>query len=206
MKPQFTKSTPLLPAIIQDARTLEILMVGYMNKAAFARTRKIKRVTLFSRSKNRLWTKGETSGNRLSLVSIHLDCDGDAILVKAIPAGPTCHKGTRSCFDTEWNQNFLFDLESIIDSRWRRHDTDSYVHRLRKSGIHKTAQKVIEEAGEAALAAVNGTRSDVISEMADLIFHTFVALKHRGLTVSDIARELETRHNWTKRPKSRGRR
>lgn len=194
MKPKFTKQNPLLPAIVQDAQTLEVLMLGYMNASSYRKTVRTGRVTFYSRSRKRLWTKGETSGNSLRLVSIHVDCDGDSILVGVIPAGPTCHTGKRSCFHTEWNQNFLFQLERIVSERWTAGDRSSYVRRLRKRGIGKTAQKVIEEAGECALAFVDRNRKGRIAESADLVFHLVVLLQHGGLTLDDVARELRKRH------------
>lgn len=194
MKPRFTKTNSLLPVLIQDAQTMEVLMLGYMNKAAYAKTKQTGRVTFFSRSKNRLWTKGEASGHELRVVSIHTDCDSDAILIKTKPAGPTCHTGTRSCFDTDWNQNFLFQLERIIDERWKSNDSESYVYRLRHKGVARAAQKVIEEAGEAALAAVAGSRSQLTEESADLVFHIFGMLKHRDIPLRAVAKELEKRH------------
>lgn len=194
MKPKFTKRNPLLPAIVQDAQTLEVLMVGYMNEKAYRKTLRTHRVTFFSRSRQRLWTKGETSGHELTLVSIHSDCDRDAILVKAIPSGPTCHKGRRSCFETEWNQNFLFQLERFIAQRWKTQETSSYVRRLRKRGPAKSAQKVIEEAGESALAFIHANRKEKIAETADLLFHLLVLLKHGDIALSEVAWELKKRH------------
>ncbi|HEY1006200.1 MAG TPA: bifunctional phosphoribosyl-AMP cyclohydrolase/phosphoribosyl-ATP diphosphatase HisIE, partial [Sphingobacteriaceae bacterium] len=145
MEIDFKKGDGLVPVIIQDERTLEVLMLGYMNEEAFEETVRGQKVTFYSRSKNRLWTKGEESGNYLWVKSISLDCDQDTLLILADPEGPTCHKGTRSCFNTAFNQNFLFELENIIRDRYEHPAEGSYVNSLRGKGLNKIAQKVGEE-------------------------------------------------------------
>jgi len=175
----FAKSDGLVPVIVQDAQTLEVLMLGYMNEEAWHKTEAEKRVTFFSRSKNRLWTKGEESGNFLTVVSTHMDCDQDTILIKAIPAGPTCHTGSRSCFQTDYNQNFILELERIIKHRYDFPSADSYVNRLHEKGVHKIAQKVGEEAVETVIAALYETEKEFISESSDLLFHLIVLLREK---------------------------
>src|SRR5690606_38976101 len=144
----FAKGDGLVPVIVQDSQTLEVLMLGYMNEVAWEITQTKGQVTFYSRSKNRLWTKGEESGNFLNVVSTHIDCDQDTILIKASPVGPTCHTGSRSCFDTSYNQNFLFELERVVNQRYDNPSESSYVNRLRQRGINKIAQKVGEEGVE----------------------------------------------------------
>lgn len=190
----FSKSDGLVPVIVQDAQTLEVLMLGYMNEEAWQKTQAEKRVTFFSRSKNRLWTKGEESGNYLEVVSLHIDCDQDTVLIKARPAGPTCHTGSRSCFNTEFNQNFLLELERIIKHRYEFPSDESYVNRLRSKGINKIAQKVGEEAVETVIAALTETEHDFINETSDLFFHLLVLLREKGITLETIAKNLESRH------------
>ncbi len=190
----FAKSDGLVPVIVQDAQTLEVLMLGYMNEEAWHKTEAEKRVTFFSRSKNRLWTKGEESGNFLTVVSTHMDCDQDTILIKAIPAGPTCHTGSRSCFQTDYNQNFILELERIIKHRYDFPSADSYVNRLHEKGVHKIAQKVGEEAVETVIAALYETEKEFISESSDLLFHLIVLLREKGISLETIAKHLESRH------------
>jgi len=190
----FNKGSGLIPVIIQDSQTLEVLMLGYMNGEAWEKTQKEKRVTFFSRSKNRLWTKGEESGNFLNVVSTFFDCDQDTILIKVKPDGPTCHTGARSCFATDYNQNFIFQLENIIQDRFDHPTAASYVHTLRQKGINKIAQKVGEEAVETVIAALQETETDFINESSDLIFHLLVLLKEKGLDLQHIAKNLESRH------------
>src|SRR5690606_31544000 len=170
----FEKSDGLIPAIIQDVQTLEVLMLGYMNEEAWQKTQAEQRVTFLSRSKNRLWTKGEESGNFLEVVSTHIDCDRDTILIKAQPKGPTCHTGSRSCFNTGYNQNFIFELIRIINDRYEFPTADSYVNRLRERGLNKVAQKVGEEAVETVIAALAEGETDFINEASDLVFHLLV--------------------------------
>ncbi|SMO47567.1 bifunctional phosphoribosyl-AMP cyclohydrolase/phosphoribosyl-ATP diphosphatase HisIE [Solitalea koreensis] len=184
----------LVPVVIQDNQTLEVLMLGYMNAEAYEKTKAEKRVTFFSRSKNRLWTKGEESGNFLNVISIAEDCDNDTILIKAFPVGPTCHTGSRSCFNTEYNQNFIFELENIIKDRFENPAENSYVNKLRQKGLNKIAQKVGEEGVETVIAALNETQEDLINEASDLVFHLIVLLREKGLTLNDIAKNLESRH------------
>ena len=195
MEIDFNKTGGLVPVIIQDAQTLEVLMLGYMNAEAYQQTVKENRVTFFSRSKNRLWTKGETSGNFLQVQSIHIDCDNDTILIKARPDGATCHTGERSCFKTAYNQNFILELENIICSRYEEPQEGSYVNKLRKKGLNKIAQKVGEEAVETVIAALAETEKDMINESSDLVFHLLVLLREKGLTLETIAKNLEERHN-----------
>ncbi len=194
MNIDFTKSNGLVPVIIQDEQTLEVLMLGYMNEEAYQKTELEQKVTFFSRTKNRLWTKGEESGNFLHVKSISLDCDNDTLLIKAKPVGPTCHKGTRSCFNTSYNQNFIFELENIITDRYENPTAKSYVNSLREKGLNKIAQKVGEEGVETVIAALAETEADLIGESSDLVFHLLVLLKEKGLSLSDIAKNLESRH------------
>ena len=190
----FSKSDGLVPVIVQDAQTLEVLMLGYMNEEAWQKTQAEKRVTFFSRSKNRLWTKGEESGNFLEVIGLHIDCDQDTVLIKARPAGPTCHTGSRSCFNTEFNQNFVLELERIIKHRYEFPSDESYVNRLRSKGINKIAQKVGEEAVETVIAALTETEHDFINETSDLLFHLLVLLREKGISLETIAKNLESRH------------
>ncbi|SPZ84265.1 Phosphoribosyl-ATP pyrophosphatase [Sphingobacterium multivorum] len=178
----FAKSDGLVPVIVQDFQTLEVLMLGYMNEEAWEKTQAEKRVTFFSRSKNRLWTKGEESGNFLNVKSIHVDCDKDTVLIKAEPMGPTCHTGSRSCFNTDFNQNFLLELERIVNHRYEYPSDESYVNRLRSRGINKIAQKVGEEAVETVIAALTETDTDFINETSDLLFHLIVLLREKGFS------------------------
>lgn len=194
MSIDFSKDDGLVPVIVQDVQTLEVLMLGYMDEEAWQKTRTEKRVTFFSRSKNRLWTKGEESGNFLEVISTHIDCDQDTILIKVIPKGPTCHTGKRSCFDTDFTQNFLFNLERIVQQRIDFPTEESYVNRLRSRGITKIAQKVGEEAVETVIAALSETEEDFVNESSDLLFHLIVLIKEKGLSLADIAKNLESRH------------
>lgn len=194
MKIDFNKSEGLVPVIIQDSQTLEVLMLGYMNEEAYLKTQKEQKVTFFSRSKNRLWTKGEESGNFLLVRNISVDCDNDTILIKAKPVGPTCHTGSRSCFKTDYNQNFIFELENIIADRYENPSAKSYVNSLRQKGITKIAQKVGEEGVETVIAALAESETDFINEASDLVFHLLVLLKEKGITLDQIAKNLESRH------------
>ncbi len=194
MKIDFAKSGGLVPVIIQDEQSLEVLMLGYMNDEAWQKTLAENRVTFFSRSKNRLWTKGEESGNFFTLKSYFLDCDKDTLLLKVSPVGPACHRGTRTCFDTELEQNFLFELERIIQNRYDNPSEDSYVNKLRKKGLNKIAQKVGEEATETIIAALNESKENLIDESSDLVFHLLVLLREKGLNLADIGKNLEKRH------------
>jgi len=190
----FDKTGGLVPVIIQDSQTLEVLMLGYMNREAWDKTQEEKKVTFFSRSKNRLWTKGEESGNFLYVKDTHIDCDKDTILIKADPVGPTCHTGSRSCFQTSYNQNFIFELEKIIGDRYDNPAEESYVNKLRKKGLNKIAQKVGEEGVETVIAALAETDEDFVNESSDLMFHLLVLLKEKGKSLADIGVNLEGRH------------
>lgn len=191
----FNKSEGLVPVVIQDEKTLEVLMLGYMNEEAYQKTKTEGRVTFFSRSKNRLWTKGEESGNFLHVVSIKEDCDQDTLLIRVNPEGPTCHNGTRSCFDTNYNQNFIFELEKIIDERYNHPLEGSYVNKLRAKGINKIAQKVGEEGVETVIAALNETEHDFINEASDLLFHLLVLMREKNVSLAAIAKNLENRNS-----------
>jgi len=191
----FNKGEGLVPVIIQDDQILEVLMLGYMNAEAYQKTVSENKVTFFSRKKNRLWTKGEESGNFLNVVSIREDCDNDTLLIKVNPVGPTCHKGNRSCFDTAYNQNFIFELEKIIGDRYANPIEGSYVNKLRNKGLNKIAQKVGEEGIETVIAALNETENDFINEASDLMFHLLVLLKEKNVSLEKIALNLEGRHS-----------
>ncbi|MCL4640253.1 MULTISPECIES: bifunctional phosphoribosyl-AMP cyclohydrolase/phosphoribosyl-ATP diphosphatase HisIE [Olivibacter] len=191
----FNKGAGLVPAVIQDYQTLEVLMLGYMNEEAWEKTQKEQRVTFFSRTKNRLWTKGEESGNYLELVEASVDCDNDTLLIKVNPKGPTCHTGSRSCFKTDFNQNFIFQLEKIIDDRFINPNESSYVNKLRDKGINKIAQKVGEEAVETVIAALKESDMDFINESSDLIFHLLVLLREKNIPLVRIAENLAKRHH-----------
>jgi phosphoribosyl-ATP pyrophosphohydrolase/phosphoribosyl-AMP cyclohydrolase len=194
MNIDFEKSNGLVPVVIQDVQTLEVLMLGYMNEEAWTKTQNEGKVTFFSRAKNRLWTKGETSGNFLHVKETHVDCDNDTILIKVSAEGPTCHTGARSCFSTNYNQNFLFQLENIIADRYANPSEASYVNKLRQRGLNKIAQKVGEEGVETVIAALNETDVDFVNESSDLVFHLLVLLKEKGKTLKDIAINLESRN------------
>lgn len=187
----------LVPAIIQDATTKNVLMLGYMNEEAFAKTQETKLVTFFSRTKNRLWTKGEESGNVLNLVDIKLDCDNDTLLVSVNPNGPTCHKGTETCWGEENKPNYGFfsTLEDVITERVANKDTKkSYVASLFSKGINKVAQKVGEEAVETVIEAMDNNDELFLYESADLMFHYLMLLQAKGFTLKDIEEELKGRH------------
>ena len=164
MEIDFNKSDGLVPVIIQDEQTLEVLMLGYMNQEAYDKTVRENIVTFFSRTKNRLWTKGETSNNFLHVKSIAQDCDNDTLLIKVKADGPTCHTGSRSCFNTEYNQNFILQLEQIINDRYEHPQEGSYVNKLRGKGLNKIAQKVGEEAVETVIAALAQSETEMIDE------------------------------------------
>lgn len=184
----------LLPVIVQDSRTLKVLMLGYMNEEAFDKTRETGRVTFWSRGRQCLWTKGETSGNYLTLNEMYPDCDNDTLLVKATPAGPVCHRGTTSCFDTPEDEGFIRLLQDVVRKRHQEMPEDSYTTRLFIKGVKKIAQKVGEEATESIVEAVDGNRDRFIYEASDLIYHFLVLLESMGCTLSDIERELSLRH------------
>lgn len=192
----------LLPAIVQHAISGKVLMLGYMNPLALTQTLNSKKVTFYSRSKARLWTKGESSGHTLDLVSLDIDCDADSILVLAIPNGPTCHVGTESC----WHDNsanspqlaFLYELEQVIQSREGAEPSSSYTASLFAKGVKRIAQKVGEEGVESALAAMAGDKAELANEAADLIFHLLVLLRSQQLELNDVVRVLQQRHNTAK--------
>jgi len=194
MNIDFSKTDGLVPVIIQDEQTLEVLMLGYMNQEAYDKTVQENIVTFFSRSKNRLWTKGETSNNFLHVKSIDIDCDKDTMLIKVKADGPTCHTGDRSCFKTAYNQNFILELEHVIADRYENPVEGSYVNKLHRKGLNKIAQKVGEEAVETVIAALAETEVDMINESSDLVFHLLVLLREKGLSLEKIAKNLEERH------------
>ena len=200
----FEKMGGLVPAIIQDAKTKNVLMLGFMNQEAYEKTLETGRVTFWSRSRNQLWTKGETSGNFLELVSIQIDCDNDTLLVKANPMGPTCHKGTDTCWgeeNTETPLLFLTELQDFIEKRHEEMPEGSYTTRLFQEGINKMAQKMGEEALEAVIEATNGSDEKLIYEVSDMFYHLIVMLTSKGLRIEDVAKELQKRHNpnWDKK-------
>ncbi|MEO9569997.1 MAG: bifunctional phosphoribosyl-AMP cyclohydrolase/phosphoribosyl-ATP diphosphatase HisIE [Polaribacter sp.] len=187
----------LVPAIIQDVTTKNVLMLGYMNEEAFTKTQETKLVTFFSRTKNRLWTKGEESGNVLNLVDIKLDCDNDTLLIQVTPNGPTCHKGDDTCWAEENKQSYGFfsTLEDVITERVANKDTKkSYVASLFSKGINKVAQKVGEEAVETVIEAMDNNDDLFLYESADLLFHYLMLLQAKGFTLKDIEAELKGRH------------
>lgn len=196
MKLDFDKSGGLIPAIIQDSRTNKVLMLGYMNKEAYQQTKETGRVTFFSRTKNRLWMKGETSGNTLQVVNIMVDCDNDTLLIKAIPAGPVCHTGTDTCFGEKNMEDVLFlkELQDFIERRRQEMPEGSYTTSLFQKGVNRMAQKVGEEAVETVIEATNGTEDGFIYEASDMIYHLIVLLTSKGLRIEDLARELKKRH------------
>ena len=187
-------SNGLLPAIIQDYKTLDVLMLGYMNAESIKRTKETGYVTFYSRSQQKLWTKGETSGNKLILKNIFIDCDNDTILIFADPMGPTCHKGPVTCFNDKniSNINFLSKLEKIIDKKVLDEETGSYTNELFQKGIKEIAKKVTEEAGEVSISAVTND-GRIVDESADLLFHLLVLLRNQSLSIIDVINELEKR-------------
>jgi phosphoribosyl-ATP pyrophosphohydrolase/phosphoribosyl-AMP cyclohydrolase len=195
MTPNFNKSeNGLIPVIIQDNLTNVVLMLGYMNAEAFEKTKKENRVTFFSRSKNRLWTKGEESENYLDVNSILIDCDQDTILIKATPHGPTCHTGDDTCFKEKNNsENFLFELETIIRERKNNPSDTSYTSSLFKKGINKIAQKVGEEAVEVVIEAKDDNRSLFLNEASDLLYHYLILLQAKDASLNDIISVLKER-------------
>jgi phosphoribosyl-ATP pyrophosphohydrolase/phosphoribosyl-AMP cyclohydrolase len=193
MNIDFSKGDGLVPVIIQDQRTLQVLMLGYMNAEAFTKTKEENKVTFFSRSKNRLWTKGEESGNVLSVCDIQIDCDNDTILIKAIPAGPTCHTGSTSCFKEDTAKGFIYNLEATIHQRIDEDDPESYTNQLYKRGINKVAQKVGEEAVELVIEAKDNDNKLFKDEAADLMYHYLILLKAKGFTLEQIEEVLKSR-------------
>ena len=194
MNIDFNKGNGLIPAVIQDDTTLQVLMVGYMNKEALEKTGEEKKVTFFSRSKNRLWTKGETSGNYLIVKEILSDCDSDSILIKVIPEGPVCHTGNTSCFGDETVKGFIYKLEQIINQRIEDDTKDSYTNRLFKKGINKVAQKVGEEAVELIIEAKDDNIELFNNEAADLLYHLLLLIKAKETNLQSIEKVLKERH------------
>ena len=192
----FKKGDGLVPAIVQDHLSGKVLMLGYMNDEAVEKTKETGKVTFFSRSKGRLWTKGETSGNFLDLVSLTVDCDNDTLLIKAIPHGPVCHTGSDTCFneDNSTTTNFLDHLESIISDRIKNPDEKSYTSSLLAQGINKVAQKVGEEAVELVIEAKDDDKDLFLNEAADLLFHYMVLLQAKGFKLQDVIKVLMKRH------------
>lgn len=184
----------LIPAIIQHAQTHQVLMLGYMNQEAIEKTREEGKVTFYSRSKQRLWTKGETSGNYLNLVSIEEDCDQDTYLIKVIPEGDTCHKGTYTCFGEKDAKGFLHELEGVIEHRKENPDEKSYTSSLFSKGTKKIAQKVGEEATELILEAMDKEKELLIEESADFLYHWLVLLADQGISLEDVEDKLRQRH------------
>ena len=189
----FKKGDGLVPVIVQNNTTLQVLMLGYMNEEAFQKTKAKNKVTFYSRSKNRLWTKGEESGNFLFVKSIEVDCDNDTILIKADPVGPTCHKGTTTCFGSETARGFLYELEQTISQQIDDNDESSYTNQLYRSGINKVAQKVGEEAVELVIEAKDNDANLFKNEAADLMYHYHILLKAKGFTLEDIETVLKER-------------
>ena len=200
-KIDWKKTAGLVPAIVQDAATQQVLMLGYMNAAALRQTVRTKNVTFFSRTKNRLWTKGESSKNFLRVTGIEVDCDRDTLLIHARPAGPTCHRGTVTCFGDGRGASgtgFLAHLDQVVAARLKNGDKASYTARLVRAGVARVAQKVGEEGVETALAAVTGTKKELAGEAADLLFHLIVLLRAKGLSLADALAVLEERHTAKK--------
>lgn len=203
MNINFEKQIGLVPAIIQDSVTLNVLMLGYMNEEAYKKTVSTKKVTFYSRSRKCLWTKGETSGNYLELVSIKTDCDNDTLLIRAIPHGPTCHTGTDTCWGEDNKKNpvlFLTELQDFINKRHEEMPENSYTTSLFKDGTERMAQKVGEEALEAVIEAVKGDNKRLIYESSDMLYHLIVLLTSKGLRIEQVISELAERHQpgWHK--------
>ena len=203
MNINFEKQNGLVPAIIQDSVTLNVLMLGYMNEEAYKKTVSTKKVTFYSRTRKCLWTKGETSGNYLELVSIKTDCDNDTLLIRAIPHGPTCHTGTDTCWGEDNKKNpvlFLTELQDFINKRHEEMPENSYTTSLFKDGTERMAQKVGEEALEAVIEAVKGDNKRLIYESSDMLYHLIVLLTSKGLRIEQVISELAERHQpgWHK--------
>lgn len=193
MNLDFNKGDGLIPVIIQNTNTLQVLMLGYMNEAAFNKTKAEDKVTFYSRSKNRLWTKGEESGNFLLVDEISEDCDNDTLLIKVKPDGPICHTGTTSCFKEETAKGFLYELERTINQRIDDKDKNSYTNKLFQNGINKIAQKVGEEAVELIIEAKDDNKNLFVNEAADLLYHYLILLKAKGVELNTIEEELQNR-------------
>jgi len=197
MNLDFEKTDGLIPAIVQDDKTGVVLMLGFMNQEAYQKTVETSQVTFYSRTRKRLWTKGEESGNFLNVVNILVDCDNDTLLIKADPVGPVCHTGTDTCFNEKNESNgiaFLKTLQDFIDKRYNEMPEKSYTTSLFQSGVNRMAQKVGEEAVETVIEATNGTIEGFTYEASDLIYHLIVLLTSKGMRIEDLARELQSRH------------
>lgn len=195
----FSKTNGLVPVIIQNYQNQQVLMLGYMNEEAFAKTQAEGKVTFFSRSKNRLWTKGETSGNFLIVKEILTDCDNDTILIKADPLGPTCHTGSTTCFSEETAKGFLYELQQTIAQRIDENDVESYTNKLYRKGINKVAQKVGEEAVELVIEAKDDNEDLFKNEAADLLYHLLILLKTKNVTLEEVEMVLKNRVNLPRR-------
>ena len=196
MNLDFDKVGGLIPAIIQDNETNKVLMLGYMNQEALDKTKELGKVTFYSRTKQRLWTKGEESGNFLNLISIQEDCDQDTLLIKVNPVGPVCHTGDDTCFKEENREDVMFfkHLQRFIEKRHQEMPEGSYTTSLFQSGVNRMAQKVGEEAIESVIEACNGTDDRLVYESADMLYHLIVLLTSKGLSIEDLSRELQKRH------------
>lgn len=193
MNLDFNKGDGLIPVVIQNTSTLQVLMLGYMNEEAFQKTQAENKVTFYSRSKKRLWTKGETSGNYLFVDTINIDCDNDTLLIKVKPNGPTCHTGSTSCFKVETAKGFIYQLEQTINQRIDENDENSYTNKLFQRGINKVAQKVGEEAVELVIEAKDDNKALFVNEAADLLYHYLILLKAKGVKMERIEEELKSR-------------
>ncbi len=193
MKINFSKSNGLVPVIIQNERTMQVLMLGYMNNEAYKKTVKERKVTFYSRTKSRLWTKGESSGNYLLVKDIQIDCDSDTLLIKVDPKGPTCHTGSTSCFKEETAKGFMYDLERTISKRIDNNAINSYTNKLFLKGINKVAQKVGEEAVELIIESKDNNPDLFKNEAADLLYHFLILLKAKGFQLNDIEEVLKER-------------
>ncbi len=187
-------SDALLPVVVQDSSTLKVLMVAYMNEEAFEKTKATKLATFYSRSRNALWVKGETSGNYIEVEAMYADCDNDTLLLMARPHGPVCHRGTKSCFDTKENEGFIRKLQAVVQQRHADMPKESYTTYLYNKGVNKIAQKVGEEAVETVIEAVAGNKERYLYEASDLIYHLLVLNEQMGVTLEDIEKELASRH------------
>lgn len=197
MQIDFKKGDGLIPVVIQNTSTLQVLMLGYMNEEAYNKTKADKLVTFYSRSKNRLWTKGESSKNFLKVDAMQLDCDNDTILIKATPEGPTCHTGSTSCFNEETSKGFIYELERTINQRIDEDDLSSYTNQLFKRGINKVAQKVGEEAVEVVIEAKDSNDLLFKNEVADLLYHTLILLRAKNTSLNEIESVLSSRNKNT---------
>jgi len=194
MKIDFNKNNGLVPVIIQDSRTSQVLMLAYMNKEAFEKTMSEGIVTFFSRSRGTLWTKGETSGNFLNVKSMAEDCDNDTLLIMAEPTGPVCHTGSASCFGSKTTKGFIYELEEVIKQRYEDNVESSYTNKLMRNGINRVAQKVGEEAVELVIESKDSNDEKFLNEAADLVYHLLVLLKFKGFSFRDVESILSGRH------------